>query len=95
MEQSHKQVERVLVGLAIEHTLLNIDRPVFEKVQRLLHERYGCSVAGSYDHPEYLREILAEVFGSSHKDVIKSIRAFLADFMTQYPIHEFVTKVAA
>ncbi|HJU14579.1 MAG TPA: hypothetical protein VJ792_09015 [Candidatus Nitrosotalea sp.] len=93
MEQSHKQVERILIGLAIEHTLLQIDRPVFERVQKMFTERYHCDVADSSDHPEYLRDILGDVFGSSQTDVIKSIGGFLSDFRNQYQINEFMTKM--
>jgi hypothetical protein len=85
-------MEKALVGLAIEHTLLQIGKPIFDKVENQFREKYQCSIIDCYDHPEYLNEILREVFGKSHSDIIKAIEEFLKEFR-QEPIEIFIEKI--
>ncbi len=93
VDSTHTQVERVLVSLAVEKTLLQIGRPVFDKVENLFREKYRCTIMDAYDHPQYLTEILKEVFGKSHVEVINSIREFLTNFKYEYPIEAFIEKI--
>lgn len=87
------RMEKVLVGLAIERTLFQIGKPVFDKVESQLREKYQCSIIDSYDHPQYLSEILREVCGKSHSDIIKSIEEFLEEFIHDRPIETFIEKI--
>ena len=93
MDGNHRQIERILVGLAIEKTLLQIGRPVFDKVENLLHEKYQSTIMDVYDNPQHLNEILKEVFGKSHMEVVNSIGEFLMDFRYEHPIEEFIEKM--
>ncbi|MDE1829828.1 MAG: hypothetical protein KGI25_05860, partial [Thaumarchaeota archaeon] len=93
MDANRKRVEKILVGLSIEKTLLQMGRPVFDKVEKLFSEKYHCAIMDAYDHPQYLSEILKEVFGNSHLEVVKSIEEFLTDFRNDHPIEEFIGKI--
>ncbi|NHI03116.1 hypothetical protein DYY67_0237 [Candidatus Nitrosotalea sp. TS] len=86
-------MEKVLVGLAIEHTLLQIGKPVFDKVENQFQRKYQHSLIDGYDYPQYLNEILREVFGKSHSDIIKSIEEFLEEFKHDQPIETFIEKI--
>lgn len=86
-------MEKVLVGLAIEHTLLQIGKPVFDKVEDQFQKKYDHALIDCYDYPQYLNEILKEVFGKSHSDVIKSIEGFLEEFKHDRPIETFIEKI--
>ncbi len=94
VEKNSREVERILVGLAIEKTLLQMGRTVFERVEDLFHERYQCTIMDAYDNPQYLGEILKEVFGKSHTKVINSIGEFLINFKYEHPIEEFIEKMS-
>lgn len=86
-------MEKVLVGLAIEHTLLQIGKPTFDKVEEQFQKKYQQALIDCYDYPQYLNEILREVFGKSHSDVIKSIEEFLEEFKHDHPIEIFIEKI--
>lgn len=94
VEQSQRGVERTLVGLAVERTLLQFGKPIFDKVEGLLRERYHASIMDSYDHPEYLSGVLRDVVGDSYSEVTTWIEEFLLDFRYQVPIDEFITKIS-
>lgn len=82
------------MGLVIEQTLLHIGKPAYDKVEALLHKKYNCTIADSCDNPQYLCEILEEVFGKSHLDIINSIETRLTDFRHEPTIEEFVAKIS-
>ena len=86
-------MEKVLVGLAIEHTLLQIGKSAFDKAEDQFQKKYQHSLIDCYDYPQYLNEILRDVFGKSHSDVIKSIEEFLEEFKHDHPIEVFIEKI--
>jgi len=86
-------MEKVLVGLAIEHTLLQIGKPVFDKVESQFRKKYQCSIIDCYDNPQYLNEVLRGVFGESYSDITRDIEEFLKEFRYEYPIEMFIKKI--
>ncbi|MFZ1077884.1 MAG: hypothetical protein WAN47_10695 [Nitrosotalea sp.] len=90
---SNHGIEKGLVGLAIEHTLLQMGKPIFDKVENQFREKYQCSIIDCYDHPQYLNEVLSEVFGRSHSDITRSIEEFLKEFRYEYHIETFIEKI--
>ena len=78
-----EQAKKVLVGLAIEKTLLEINRAYLHKFEDMIYERHKCSISDCYEHPEYLSEVLREIFGNSYKEVIRSIERYLDEFSYQ------------
>ncbi|MGI0101840.1 MAG: hypothetical protein ACREA7_04500 [Nitrosotalea sp.] len=90
---SYYVAEKVLVSLAIENTLLQISKPVFDKVENQFREKYQCSILDCYDHPQYLNEVLREVFGKSYSDITKSIEEFLKEFRYEPSIETFIEKM--
>ena len=94
LSRNYERLERTLVGLVIEQTLLHIGKPVYDKVESLLYERYNSTIANSCDNPQYLCEILKEVFGKSHLEIINSIETRLTDFRYEPIIEEFVAKMS-
>jgi phage regulator Rha-like protein len=46
------------------------------------------------EHPEYLKDVLNQVFGRSHDSIIKSIEKNLAEFANQRPIAEFLAAMS-
>ncbi|MDE1765162.1 MAG: hypothetical protein KGI27_02690 [Thaumarchaeota archaeon] len=94
MNRNHGRAESILVGLAVEQALLHIGKPVFDKVETLLHERYNCTISDSYDSPQFLREILKEVFGKSYYlEAVGSIEDFLREFRYNKSIEQFIEKI--
>ena len=87
------QARKMLVGLAIEKTLLEISKSCLDKFEGMLYERHRCAVLDCYEHPEYLSEIVKELFGNSYMEVIKSVEKYLNEFSYQYPIEQFLRRI--
>lgn len=86
-----KKPKRILVGLAIESTLLNMGHSIFDKVTSKLKEDYGAGVFDCLDNPEYLRRILERNFDKNVREVvIKSIKTVLGEFAYYKSVREFL-----
>lgn len=85
-EEEHKMaliscVERVLmsVGGGANYNL----------VIARLGALYGCSIFDSYEHPEYLRTVLKEVYHEKYNSIIEEIKLQLDDLVYEKDIAEF------
>jgi hypothetical protein len=90
MDVADVQIKKALVSLAIENALLDIGKPVLEEVERSLYKDYGCYVPDCYEHPEYLKNILHNLYGSSYLNIVKAIQKNLGEFEYQKPIEKFL-----
>ncbi len=90
METTDSQVQKALVAFAIEKALLDMGKPVFDKVAKTLEKDYHCYIPDCYDHPEYLKRVLCDLYGNAYGAILNSIKASLRDFSHQRPIQKFV-----
>jgi hypothetical protein len=90
MDATETQIKKALVAFAVEKALLNLGEPVYQKVTKTLKDDYGCFIPDCYDHPEYLKRILADLYGNAHMKIINSIKSDLDEFSSQDPIQKFV-----
>jgi hypothetical protein len=79
-----------LTILAIEKTLLDIGKPIYDKVISMLNKNYHCYLTDCYEHPEYLSETLKKLYGNSHNEIIESINKKLEEFSNKEPIERFL-----
>ncbi|HJU13018.1 MAG TPA: hypothetical protein VJ792_00995 [Candidatus Nitrosotalea sp.] len=91
-----KKPKRILVGLAIESTLLNMGHSIFDKVTTKLREDYDASVFDCLESPQYLKKILEKNFDRSVSEVaVKSIKTVLGEFAYYESVREFLDELAA
>lgn len=83
-------MDKALVCLVIESTLLKIGKPTYDKVVHDLNKKYHCYLADCYEHPEYLDEILKKLYGNAHDVIIQSINSQLEEFTYKEPIKNFI-----
>ena len=88
-------IKKNLVFLAIGKTLIDIDSRRYSEVAKLLHEKYGTTLSDCYEHPVHLREVLKELYGSSYKFLVDSIREKLSDFPDHLEITKFLDALSA
>ena len=84
------QIKKALVALAIEHVLLEIGKPVLEKVTSNLFHEYNCYIPDCYERPEHLNKVLKDLFGNSYIEIVKSINQRLEQFASQKSINRFL-----
>jgi hypothetical protein len=76
----HYDTMKPLTTIVIEKTLLDIGTHVYDKLVDRLNEKYHCYIHDCYEKPEYLKEVLKELYGKSHKAIIYSIENELKEF---------------
>ncbi|MFQ5573481.1 MAG: hypothetical protein ACE5EJ_04460 [Nitrosopumilaceae archaeon] len=87
-------VNKGLVIIAIQESLMRISRNDYEIVLNLLKTKYNCYITDCYLHPEYLRDILKVRYGVTSAQVINQIEEKLEEFSNQLPINEFLKKLS-
>lgn len=86
--------KRALVSVIIENALLTRGGlPLLDEVNSRLYMKFNSSIAGCYDRPEYLKEVLKEILGEAHHQLIKSISDNLAEFDYNNLILQFIKKI--
>ncbi|VVC05815.1 Uncharacterised protein [uncultured archaeon] len=82
--------KRALVTLVIERNLLDVSKPLYDKVIKVLKEEYNCYLPDCYEHPEYLTEILKRLYGNAYHTIVVSINKQLEEFTYNQPIANFL-----
>jgi hypothetical protein len=83
-----------LILVIIESILLKTGGiPLLDKVNHMLYKKFNSSVKECYEHPEYLREVLEEIFGAAHHTIAKSIVTELAAFNYDDNVLQFIVKL--
>lgn len=87
--------KRILVGLAIESTLLSMGHSIFDKVTTKLREDYNANVFDCLDNPQYLKKVLKKNFNKNVLEVVtKSIKTVLGEFAYYDSIREFLDELS-
>jgi len=80
--------------VAIERTLLKTGgTTLLDEVNSRLYKKFNSSISECYEHPEYLKKILQEIFGEAHNEIAKTIVKELAAFNYDEKIMKFIEKV--
>ncbi len=90
MVENLDNIHRALVTLFIEQALLAIGKPIYDKVIKELERKYHCYLPDCYDHPEYLRNALYELFGDSGRTIVESITREMDEFKGTKKIEDFI-----
>ena len=93
-EATDSQIRKAIVALAIEETLLEMGKPAFDQITTQLWQEHHCYLPDCYEHPEYLKNILSELYGASHITIVESIKVKLRELTYEKPIAEFVKVMA-
>jgi len=85
------EVFKSVVAVSVEKALLEIGKFELDSVVYRLKENYNCEIYDCLDHPEYLKQILCELFGNSHEIILKSIQGSFKKTMMEQPLVNFLT----
>lgn len=85
--------KKVFVDIAIQKALLESGSVTLEKVSNQLFEIYHSNISECYDNPEYLREVLKDVFGKSHTKIIDVIKTQLQSVSHHKQVEIFLQKL--
>lgn len=79
-----------LVEISIEKALLKIGTGALQKTIDTLYDKYHCHLYDCYEHPEYLKGILYDLFGNAHTVIVESIRKDLEKLIHDKPTEKFL-----
>lgn len=86
--------KKSLVTLIIESTLLKTGGiPLLNEVNSRLYKKFNSSISECFEHPEYLKKILQEIFGKAHNDITKLMVKELAEFDYDSNVTQFIERV--
>ncbi|MDE1866567.1 MAG: hypothetical protein KGI08_02505 [Thaumarchaeota archaeon] len=94
MSSSDYNVRKALVTLAIETVLFKIGKPAHDEVIGRLGKEYKCYLPDCYEHPEYLKKTLQDLYGNCATTIIESIKKQLEEFETQKGIDTFIARIS-
>ncbi len=87
---SEDKMKKTLVTLALKNTLLELGIQDYDKVVSLLQKDYRCTLDECYENPEYLRNILKDLYGNSYPDILNSISENMKDISSQATVKDFL-----
>ncbi len=70
---NHTNMNQELITVAVEHALLQMGKPELEMVEYQLKNDYNCTIEDCLEHPEYLKQVLNQLFGYCCEDILSTI----------------------
>lgn len=83
-------VTSALVSVVIGQSLYDISEAVHEDVGNTLYKKYKCYFHDCIEHPDYLVDVLKQIFGDGYISIITNINKRLEEFSYQKPVKEFL-----
>ena len=87
---SENQMKKTMVTLAIKNTLLELGIQEYDKIVSLLQKDYTCTLEDCYENPEYLRNILKDLFGDSYPDILNSLSENMKSIISEQSVKDFL-----
>lgn len=87
---SEDKMKKTMVTLALKNTLLELGIQDYDKVVSLLQKDYKCTLDECFENPEYLRNILKDLYGNSYPDILNSISENMKDISSQATVKDFL-----
>lgn len=81
---------RAALVLSIEIVLMRKGGPQYHQVLARLERDYECKIFDCYEHPEYLKAVLQDVYPNDYQRIIDDLIVELDEMATQKEIAEFL-----
>lgn len=93
-ERSLLTDNKALFAMAVEDALNETGKPTLEMVTTKLLKEYKSSIPDCLEHPEYMKNVLRQIFGYADVAVIAKIKKNLGEFSQERPVSEFLKVLA-
>lgn len=91
--QPIQDIDKDLIHVIIETSLLKIGVEALEEVSGTLQEKYGCYIGDCLHHPEYLKEVLESIYGNAHYEIVDAIIKEINKNSLDEKLSEFTTSL--
>lgn len=92
---SENQMKKTMVTLALKNTLLELGIQEYDKVVSLLQKDYSCTLEDCFENPEYLKNILKNLFGESYPDILNSLSNNMKSIISQQSVKDFLQSLSS
>lgn len=79
-----------VVAISVEIVLMRKGGPQYQLVLARLEKYYNCKIFDCFEHPDYLKMVLREVYGDEYKKIIEQIEWELGETATEPKVIEFL-----
>jgi hypothetical protein len=81
---------RAALALSIEIVLMRRGGPQYHRIIAKLENYYDCKIFDCFEHPEYLKAVISEVYPNDYHAIIQDLRIELDELASQKEIIEFL-----
>lgn len=81
---------KALVAISIEVVLMRTNGPQYFSVLARLERDHGCKIADCFEHPEYLKNVLKDVYENSYGKVLDDLESELGEITSKKEIQDFL-----
>jgi hypothetical protein len=74
----------------IEKVLLDISTEAYSFVGKKLQNKHNCKFADCYEHPEFLYNVLRELYGKNYTEIVKKITNELENYVLDQRLEKFI-----
>ncbi|HWP78359.1 MAG: hypothetical protein AB1299_02755 [Thermoproteota archaeon] len=82
----HKPV----VAISVEIVLMRKGGPQYQLVLARLEKYYDCKIFDCFEHPDYLKYVLREVYGDEYEKIIEQIEWELGESVSDPDVKKFL-----
>ena len=88
---NHTNTNQELITVAVEHALLQMGKPEIEMVEYSLKNDYNCTIGDCLEHPEYLKQVLNQLFDYCCEDILSTIEYVVKGGNVDSQVKKFLT----
>jgi len=92
-DENNRDFKRIMRSMAVYLTLLDLGMKDFEKIRKTIYDHYGRNISDCYNHPEYLKTVLEELYGDKSKEIINTIEINLGKDSKSIWADNFIRKL--
>lgn len=81
---------KALVAISIEVVLMRTSGPQYFLALSRLERDYECKIADCFDHPEYLKNVLRDVYEDSYDRILDDLEAEMGEIISEKEIRDFL-----
>ena len=85
----HSEPYKLALISYVELVLMRRGNANYHLVIAKLGSQYGCKISDCYEHPEYLKSVLQDIYKEEYRSVISQIKSYLAELANVQEIVDF------
>lgn len=79
-----------MIALSIEVVLMRKGGPQYHLVLARLECDYDCKIYDCFEHPDYLKEVLKQVYGADYQTIVENLQVELGEIISEKDVTSFL-----